>query len=341
MCIRDSINAEYMGKMDFGSKRAYISKRKIEKLHEKKEPASQPAANDKMQDIKPEYDDREKPKHLSIIREEGIGKEGQKNKSRSRSSSYSSVSDEQLDEFGEAEEAPEPKAQEEKPKSSGGFLSYFSKASPPKEDSKEKAKKLKPQKKKAQAEPVFGLQAAPQMSVPLSVATGLAGVKHQQEVDTNVLSLKMSVLKDKSQIATGDPVVCPKCRAVLSICSKITKDPATNEQIWTCEFCNSSNKVSIEEEEMPKADELTYVIESAQQAMLKKGGGEDISIIFCIDVSGSMCVTQPLQGKIAVKYDKTKKMQDLMKFSDGSYHCLLYTSPSPRDQRGSRMPSSA
>ena len=25
----------------------------------------------------------------------------------------------------------------------------------------------------------------------------------------------------------------------------------------------------------------------------------------------------------------------------GCYHCLLYTSPSPRDQRGSRMPSSA
>ena len=26
---------------------------------------------------------------------------------------------------------------------------------------------------------------------------------------------------------------------------------------------------------------------------------------------------------------------------DGLGHCLLYTSPSPRDQRGSRMPSSA
>ena len=26
---------------------------------------------------------------------------------------------------------------------------------------------------------------------------------------------------------------------------------------------------------------------------------------------------------------------------DMAYHCLLYTSPSPRDQRGSRMPSSA
>ena len=29
------------------------------------------------------------------------------------------------------------------------------------------------------------------------------------------------------------------------------------------------------------------------------------------------------------------------KFKAGSNVCLLYTSPSPRDQRGSRMPSSA
>ena len=31
----------------------------------------------------------------------------------------------------------------------------------------------------------------------------------------------------------------------------------------------------------------------------------------------------------------------LSKRKDGLYICLLYTSPSPRDQRGSRMPSSA
>ena len=29
------------------------------------------------------------------------------------------------------------------------------------------------------------------------------------------------------------------------------------------------------------------------------------------------------------------------KFENKDYACLLYTSPSPRDQRGSRMPSSA
>ena len=32
---------------------------------------------------------------------------------------------------------------------------------------------------------------------------------------------------------------------------------------------------------------------------------------------------------------------DTRKTSDYYYSCLLYTSPSPRDQRGSRMPSSA
>ena len=34
-------------------------------------------------------------------------------------------------------------------------------------------------------------------------------------------------------------------------------------------------------------------------------------------------------------YDKWIEMNELY------YNCLLYTSPSPRDQRGSRMPSSA
>ena len=31
----------------------------------------------------------------------------------------------------------------------------------------------------------------------------------------------------------------------------------------------------------------------------------------------------------------------LLRFIEELYNCLLYTSPSPRDQRGSRMPSSA
>ena len=37
----------------------------------------------------------------------------------------------------------------------------------------------------------------------------------------------------------------------------------------------------------------------------------------------------------------SSKFQALMEVLGTTYCCLLYTSPSPRDQRGSRMPSSA
>ena len=44
-------------------------------------------------------------------------------------------------------------------------------------------------------------------------------------------------------------------------------------------------------------------------------------------------------GRLGVS---TKSLYDWVKrYGDKSDSCLLYTSPSPRDQRGSRMPSSA
>ena len=36
-----------------------------------------------------------------------------------------------------------------------------------------------------------------------------------------------------------------------------------------------------------------------------------------------------------------QKLQDVLSTTTNLASCLLYTSPSPRDQRGSRMPSSA
>lgn len=45
-------------------------------------------------------------------------------------------------------------------------------------------------------------------------------------------------------------------------------------------------------------------------------GAKEISVVFCIDQSGSMCCTEPIQGKFKIKGDKTASMKDLMKFSD-------------------------
>ena len=40
--------------------------------------------------------------------------------------------------------------------------------------------------------------------------------------------------------------------------------------MWVCEFCNSKNEVSIEDEEKPKSKEVNYIIEAAAQVADKK-----------------------------------------------------------------------
>ena len=46
------------------------------------------------------------------------------------------------------------------------------------------------------------------------------------------------------------------------------------------------------------------------------------------------------KNKIEADFGSTDNFQDTL-FSSEWSDCLLYTSPSPRDQRGARMPSSA
>ena len=74
-------------------------------------------------------------------------------------------------------------------------------------------------------------------------------------------------------------------------------------QLWTCEFCHLENEVMIEEEEIPQSNEVTYLLEAAAQVEDRRMGGQDISVVFCLDVSGSMCVTQPIAGKHNLRGD--------------------------------------
>ena len=75
----------------------------------------------------------------------------------------------------------------------------------------------------------------------------------------------------------------------------------------------------LDDEEVPKAHETTYVIEAAAQVLDKKFSASDISVVFCLDISGSMCVTQAVEGKHKIKGDKTSALNaELKKFGDGS-----------------------
>ena len=88
-----------------------------------------------------------------------------------------------------------------------------------------------------------------------------ASSKFNQEFDTNVFEVKLDCLENKGEVATGDAHICSACSAVFSNVSKITKDGET--QIWNCEFCNMKNEVNIDEEEIPKSAQVTYLIEAA------------------------------------------------------------------------------
>ena len=120
-------------------------------------------------------------------------------------------------------------------------------------------------------------------------------------------------------MATGDPVICEKCKAVLNSDSVLKPIMGKESRLWKCEFCYSENEIFIDDEEIPKNNEVNYLVEAAAQIQDKKlGGNQDISVIFCIDISGSMCVTQAIQGKHQIKGDKHQQMQGLMVHSDGS-----------------------
>jgi len=143
----------------------------------------------------------------------------------------------------------------------------------------------------------------------------------EHEVDTNILSLKFEFLKDKVEYATGDPVLC-KCDAVFNLYSNITKIEGSHKSLWVCEFCAEKNEIVIEKEEIPTTDCVDFFVQSANQ--LNKGMkglnyNDEQSLVFCFDVSGSMCVTTPITGKHNIKGNYFEKMKaELMSFSDGS-----------------------
>jgi len=59
-----------------------------------------------------------------------------------------------------------------------------------------------------------------------------------------------------------------------------------------CEFCGHQNSVDLMEDEIPKNDVVTFMLQPAACTTSSGRAGRDESlVIFCVDISGSMCVT--------------------------------------------------
>jgi len=101
-------------------------------------------------------------------------------------------------------------------------------------------------------------------------------------------------------MTAGDPEFCKSCQAILNKNSKLTPiEGQENTYNWVCEFCNTSNEVCLDAEEIPKSLAVNYLIEPAPQVVheekaeveVTKKVEDQTSVIFCLDTSGSMSLT--------------------------------------------------
>ena len=140
------------------------------------------------------------------------------------------------------------------------------------------------------------------------------------QFDSNIAEIAMEELNKQNVLATGDPVLCLECNAIFNSYSKV--EETANGQIWVCEFCESVNQVHLEPEEIPTESKLVYVLETSEQvAMERQGKNDSQAIIFCIDISGSMCVTQPVSGKVGLKTSKLNELKKQFGPQEGPQFC--------------------
>lgn len=102
----------------------------------------------------------------------------------------------------------------------------------------------------------------------------------------------------------GDPIYCSQCGAIASHLSLIRTNEGNNETnssasaIWKCEFCPQTDDVDIEQSDLPKKEDATYLVSPAPIVQGSDMTGVDDSIIiFVVDISGSMSSTTLVQGR--------------------------------------------
>lgn len=146
-----------------------------------------------------------------------------------------------------------------------------------------------------------------------------------RKADTNVVSVTFDALLSPGNMYAGDPLPCPKCSAILS---HISKTKGLEQKVWQCEFCGEQVPVDLEPEEIPTTEDVTYLLFPALSTTSTSMAGLDQSlVVFCVDTSGSMCVTSEISGK--VKLRGNNQLRRLESFNEGNENQFL---PSQRNR---------
>jgi len=140
-------------------------------------------------------------------------------------------------------------------------------------------------------------------------------IRKVRKADPNILALNLgSLSEDAVVLFTGDAVFCSDCMATLTRLSHLEPN-AEGGQIWLCEYCGHPNRVDLVSEEIPEGETVDYLLSPP----LETQSDQTDIIVFCIDISGSMCCTSEIIGdfKIMKNEKLTQSLEQFVERAEG------------------------
>ncbi|CAD8122110.1 unnamed protein product [Paramecium sonneborni] len=140
------------------------------------------------------------------------------------------------------------------------------------------------------------------------------------ELDPNIFTVRFSELAEECnyRIHQGDALQCKNCSGILNIYSNLESNGNSQQFKWVCEFCEYLNEIQMELEEIPQNEEVLYLTSPEIYENTKKNAK---SIIFCVDISGSMSSTTQIKGRVDCKSGiSQEEYENLKQFIDPADH---------------------
>ena len=140
-----------------------------------------------------------------------------------------------------------------------------------------------------------------QMNAPMN-QNPASGLVFKKAIDTNVCAIRYNSLEKKSEMILPNLYKCQNCQAYLNKYSKLDSTEKNNTYEWKCEFCFHTNQITIEKNNIPQKE----IIENCLNPIIGKEANKDdeSTLIFCFDISGSMCQSYNVGYQLREKFNK-------------------------------------
>ena len=129
----------------------------------------------------------------------------------------------------------------------------------------------------------------------------------RKEIDTNICQIRYDKLDKISDNIVLKTYKCKKCQAYLNKHSNLVESKEKGKLDWKCEFCSEMNEgLAINKKDIPINDAVDNCIEPPLEMEKKTVEDNDSSLIFCFDISGSMCQSYDVGKELKDKFNKIR-----------------------------------